>query len=230
MLKADAQQAPRVKGSILAAGGIALALVLPVFLASGRGWEGLFGRGTTWARLDLLARLVLFSAPAILATLALFKRPALLVAASASTAIALPMYVFALPLLVACVLWILACDRLYPLARRWERRQLIGALLAGALVVAAGYVFYIAPSPLVCTRETRYKDGTVRYAAQVHTQPERRTQTAPYQPLANRESWEPTTCSTAFFLPERSFTVLGMLAAAFVGGFALTADRGVLGT
>jgi hypothetical protein len=199
-------------------------MVLPVFLFWGR-WDGLFGRGTTWARYDFLARLTLFSAPVVLAVLSIFRRPLLLLAASASTVVAVPMHVFALPLLIAAVFWVISFQRVRPLVRRWKTRQMVGLVLAAALVVVAGFVFFFAPSPLVCTSQTLYEDGTVRYAAQVHDQPERRTETAPYQRLANRVRAEPTTCSTAFFLPERSFVVLGMLAVAFVSGFVLVSER-----
>lgn len=202
--------------------GLILGAVIPLwFLTSGA--VGRMGGWGAWSTYDLIARVALFSAPLILASLALLRRPALFAAAAAATIVALPLTIIAVPMFGAAALWLVVFDRRRP---RMDARRTIGVIVATCAVLAAGGVFFFAPSPLVCTKEIRYADGTVRRSVKIQGDSGRSWGSATSSPTGKVRSTEHS-CSTSVFLPERSLTVLGLLVSGTVTGFLLTSQREV---
>jgi hypothetical protein len=199
--------------------GILLSLVIPggVVVA---GFDDAL-HGTSWAKLDILARVVLLGAPAILAGLSLFHRPALLVVAAASTLVLIPLHIIGIPTFVAAALWATAYAGVPrgPLSS-WRYAQIV---IASASILTAGILFFFAPGPAVCTTKTTYADGTVRSTSRVQADPSRSTGSAELSPGGVVSV--ATTCSNGASLPERSIPIIAFVLLGIVIGSCSTKER-----
>jgi hypothetical protein len=225
MLKADAQiagSAPSRSGRHLGLAGIVFALVIPAFFVVGGDWD--IG-GVVWGPLDAITTTALFASPALLAALALAHRPVLFIAAAVTACIALPLFLLAPPMLIAAILWILAFERKQSTGSPWDARRLGAVVVSSTMVVGAAAVLLLIRSPMVCTSEVTYADGTVRRATKVESQPHRRTESIPFR-SGERTVGSSTTCSEAALLPERSALILAMLGVGYATGIVFAPDRG----
>ena len=221
MLKAVAQTPSATPSGSrrLAIVAILLAGSVPAFFGVAGNWEP---GGVTWAPLGAFTTIAVFSAPALLATVALARRPVLFLTAAVTAYIALPLFVLALPMLVAAALWVVTFGRQVP-SIRWDRRTVAAVVVSASLVLGAAGVLFFVRSPTVCTSEVTYADGAVRRATKVESQPSRRTESLPYR-SGERAIASRSTCSDGALLPERSGLILGMLAVAFTAAFSVPRD------